>query len=236
MAAGRCGRDSARAAVWSRDRQRLRRRCPCSGRPAVWTRARRARVRRRGSPRTPRATSPWCPGLPCFRDLAVTSYTPTGTLRWRSTVSPSIGVFIGDWVAAAANGDVVAVGHNVTSSGSPIGLTLVRFGSDGRLQWRVDLAAHGAGGGAAAGRSRGKRLPRVQLGGEPPGDRVATSTAPRARCFGRGSCRPALANESHVAGVEPGRGGRRRDGGRAPAAPPGSLPPTTPRPAPGGGW
>ena len=79
-------------------------------------------------------------GPAVFQDLAVTSYTPAGTLRWRSTVSPSIGVFIGDWVAAAANGDVVAVGHNVTSSGNPIGLTLVRFGSDGRLQWRVDLA------------------------------------------------------------------------------------------------
>ena len=78
-------------------------------------------------------------GPAVFQDLAVTSYTPTGTLRWRSTVSPSIGVFIGDWVAAAANGDVLAVGHNVTSRGSPIGLTLVRFASDGRLQWRVDL-------------------------------------------------------------------------------------------------
>ena len=79
-------------------------------------------------------------GPAVFQDLAVTSYTPAGTLRWRSTVSPSIGVFIGDWVAAAANGDVVAVGHNVTSSGNPIGLTLVRFGSDGGLKWRVDLA------------------------------------------------------------------------------------------------
>ena len=79
-------------------------------------------------------------GPAVFQDLAVTSYTPAGTLRWRSTVSPSIGVFIGDWVAAAANGDVLAVGHNVTSSGNPIGLTLVRFGSDGGLKWRVDLA------------------------------------------------------------------------------------------------
>ena len=74
------------------------------------------------------------------RDLAVTSYTPDGALRWRRTSSPSIGTFTGDWVAAASNGDVVAVGHNVTSGGSPIAITLVRYASDGALRWRVDLA------------------------------------------------------------------------------------------------
>ena len=73
-------------------------------------------------------------------DLAVTSYTPGGTFRWRRSVSPSLGRFIGDWVAAAPNGDFVAVGHNVTSSGSPIAITMVRYASDGTLQWRVDLA------------------------------------------------------------------------------------------------
>jgi len=74
------------------------------------------------------------------RDLAVTSYTPTGALRWTNAVSPSIGTFAGDWVAAAPNGDFVAVGRNVSgSSGSPIAITLVRFGSNGVLQWRVDL-------------------------------------------------------------------------------------------------
>ena len=72
-------------------------------------------------------------GPAVFSDLAVTSYTPAGALRWRATVSPSIGTFAGDWVAAAADGDVVAVGHNVTSRGSPIALTLVRYGSDGTL-------------------------------------------------------------------------------------------------------
>jgi chitodextrinase len=79
-------------------------------------------------------------GPAVFRDLAVTSYAPTGQLRWRGTVSPSIGVFVGDWVAAAPNGDFVAVGHNVTSRGQPIAITLVRFGSGGALQWRVDIA------------------------------------------------------------------------------------------------
>lgn len=74
------------------------------------------------------------------RDLAVTSYTATGSFRWTSAVSPSIGTFQGDWVAAAPNGDYVAVGHNVGSSGNPIAITLVRYGSDGTLQWRVDLA------------------------------------------------------------------------------------------------
>jgi hypothetical protein len=74
-------------------------------------------------------------------DLAVTSYTPAGTMRWQSSVSPSSGTFQGDWVAAAPNGDFVAVGHNVSgSTGNPIAITLVRFGSDGTLQWRVDLA------------------------------------------------------------------------------------------------
>lgn len=74
------------------------------------------------------------------RDLAVTSYTPDGTLRWRRTVGPSVGTFTGDWVAAAPNGDLLAVGHNVTSSGSPIALTVVRYASDGTLLWRLDLA------------------------------------------------------------------------------------------------
>lgn len=74
------------------------------------------------------------------RDLAVTSYTASGMLRWRSAVSPSAGTFAGDWVAAAPNGDFVAVGHNVNSSGNPIAITLVRYASNGTLLWRVDLA------------------------------------------------------------------------------------------------
>jgi hypothetical protein len=74
------------------------------------------------------------------RDLAVTSYASNGTLRWRRTISPAIGTFLGDWTAAAPNGDFVAVGHNVTSSGNPIAITMVRYASDGTLLWRVDLA------------------------------------------------------------------------------------------------
>lgn len=73
------------------------------------------------------------------KDLAVTSYTSTGVFRWQNAVSPSIGTFQGDWVAAASNGDFVGVGHNVNSSGNPIAITLVRFGFDGALQWRVDV-------------------------------------------------------------------------------------------------
>ena len=61
------------------------------------------------------------------RDLVVTSYTPDGALRWSSAVSPTMGTFTGDWVVAAPNGDFVAVGHNVTSSGNPIAITMVRF-------------------------------------------------------------------------------------------------------------
>lgn len=74
------------------------------------------------------------------KDLAVNSYTAAGVFRWEGAVSPSIGTFQGDWVAAAPNGDFVAVGHNVNSSGNPIAITLVRFGSEGTLQWRLDLA------------------------------------------------------------------------------------------------
>ena len=78
---------------------------------------------------------------PAFtRDLAVTSYTADGSFRWRGTVSPSIGTFIGDWVAAAPNGDFVAVGHNINSRGQSIAITMVRYASDGILLWRVDLA------------------------------------------------------------------------------------------------
>ena len=78
-------------------------------------------------------------GPAVFQDLAVTSYTADGTFRWQRLVSPSIGTFQGDWIAAAPDGDFVAVGHNVTSRGNPIALTLVRYSSDGTLQWRNDL-------------------------------------------------------------------------------------------------
>ena len=73
-------------------------------------------------------------------DLAITSYAPDGVFRWRGAVSPSIGTFVGDWVAAAADGDFVAVGHNVTSRGNPIAITIVRLSTAGTLLWRVDLA------------------------------------------------------------------------------------------------
>ncbi len=73
-------------------------------------------------------------------DLAVTSYTSTGVFRWQGAISPSSGTFVGDWVAAAPNGDFVAVGRNINSSGNPIGISLVRFGFDGAFQWRVDIA------------------------------------------------------------------------------------------------
>ena len=74
------------------------------------------------------------------QDLAVTSYTQDGTFRWRSTVTPHIGRFLGDWIAASPEGDFVAVGHNITSTGNPISITLVRYSSDGTLLWRDDIA------------------------------------------------------------------------------------------------
>ncbi len=78
---------------------------------------------------------------PAFaRNLAVTSYTADGSFRWQGTVSPSIGTFQGDWIAAAPNGDFVAVGRNIDSRGQPIAITMVRYASGGTVQWRVDLA------------------------------------------------------------------------------------------------
>lgn len=71
--------------------------------------------------------------------LAVTSYTANGDFRWRGIVTPSSGTFQGDWVAAAANGDVIAVGHNVNANGNPIALTMVRYTTDGTQLWRIDL-------------------------------------------------------------------------------------------------
>ena len=74
------------------------------------------------------------------REMAVTSYTAGGNLRWRRSVSPASGTFQGDWIVAAPDGDLLAVGHNVTSSGRPIAITLVRYATDGTLRWRVDIA------------------------------------------------------------------------------------------------
>ena len=72
------------------------------------------------------------------RLLAVTSYTPDGVLRWRRTAAPSSGTFVGDWVLAVPNGDVLVLGHNLDSRGSVIAVSLLRYSSDGTFQWRVD--------------------------------------------------------------------------------------------------
>lgn len=78
---------------------------------------------------------------PAFaQDLTVTSYTATGTFRWQRMVSPaSIGTFQGNWIATAPNGDFVAVGTNVDTHGSPMGLTMIRYNTDGTLLWRIDI-------------------------------------------------------------------------------------------------
>lgn len=70
--------------------------------------------------------------------LGVTSYTASGLLRWQRVVNPSSGTFVGVWIEAAPNGDFVAVGSNIDSSGRRIGVTIVRYASDGTLLWRVD--------------------------------------------------------------------------------------------------
>ena len=75
------------------------------------------------------------------RDLAVTSYTADGILRWRRTVTPALGTFVGDWVVAAPNADFVVIGHNQDSHGRPITSTMVRYDTNGTLLWRVDSRA-----------------------------------------------------------------------------------------------
>jgi hypothetical protein len=75
------------------------------------------------------------------RNLAVTSYTATGSFRWRSFITPALGTFVGDWVVAAPNGDFVVIGHNQDSHGRPIASTMLRYASNGTLLWRVDFSS-----------------------------------------------------------------------------------------------
>lgn len=72
------------------------------------------------------------------RGLAVTSYTPNGTLRWQKTVFPASSTYSGLWIEAAPNGDFVALGANVNSSGNVFGAAIVRYSNDGTLLWRID--------------------------------------------------------------------------------------------------
>ncbi|MBI5963735.1 MAG: cadherin-like beta sandwich domain-containing protein [Chloroflexi bacterium] len=75
---------------------------------------------------------------PAGGNLAVSSYTVAGAFRWRSAISPTAGIFVGDWVAAAPNGDIVALGHQYqASTDSMNSATIVRYASDGTFQWKV---------------------------------------------------------------------------------------------------
>ena len=76
-----------------------------------------------------------------YTALVVTSYTANGIFRWRSTVTPSLGTFVGDWVVAAPNGDFIAIGHNEDSHGRPIQSTMVRYNTSGTLLWRVEFSS-----------------------------------------------------------------------------------------------
>ncbi len=76
---------------------------------------------------------------PAFaRGLGVTSYTPAGLRRWQNSINPASGTYKGLWIEAAPNGDFIAVGANIDSSGRLFGVTIARFASDGTFQWRVD--------------------------------------------------------------------------------------------------
>ncbi|MBK7932712.1 MAG: PKD domain-containing protein [Acidobacteria bacterium] len=76
---------------------------------------------------------------PAFgRDLAVTSYTSEGVLRWTRTIIPLAGTFVGDWIVSSPNGDITALGRSLTSSGLTSHVVVVHYSSDGTFQWRVD--------------------------------------------------------------------------------------------------
>ena len=98
------------------------------------------------------------------RDLAVTSYSPNGSFRWRRSVSPSIGTFRGDWVAAAPNGDFAAVGRNVDSHGNPIAITLVRLRRQRNPAVARGSRSHVSIRRTAVGRFPGQHLSGIQLG------------------------------------------------------------------------
>lgn len=72
------------------------------------------------------------------RSLGVTSYTSNGVRRWQNSITPASGTYKGLWIEAAPNGDFVAVGSNIDSSGRLFGVTIARFGADGSFLWRVD--------------------------------------------------------------------------------------------------
>lgn len=76
-----------------------------------------------------------------YTAAVVTSYTSTGVRRWQRTVSPVSGTMRANWVVAAPNGDVVMLASTFSqSSGNTYAITLVRYGSDGTLLWRIDPA------------------------------------------------------------------------------------------------
>ena len=129
------------------------------------------------------------------RYLAVTSYTASGILRWRRTIEPALGTFVGDWVVPAPNGDFIAIGHNQDSHGRPIQK------HDGPVRHRRDAAlASGlflgflSGGWTTRSRLCGQRLSHLELGRE----RLVRAEGPAlpVLCSGRRGARTAASMPS----------------------------------------
>lgn len=69
----------------------------------------------------------------------VTSYTSAGVQRWRRTIAPPSGHYVGRSIEVAPDGDVVVAVTNLPNSSSTValGAAVVRFSSTGVEEWRA---------------------------------------------------------------------------------------------------
>lgn len=69
----------------------------------------------------------------------VTSYTSAGVQRWRRTIAPASGHYVGRSIEVAPDGDVVVALTNMPNSSSTValGAVVVRYSSTGVEEWRA---------------------------------------------------------------------------------------------------
>ena len=158
--------------------------------------------------------------------------TPGRRAPWRRTISPSIGTFTGDWVAAASNGDILAVGHNVPPAAARSRSRWFGTRPTARSGGASTLPARCRRLGGSWWTRRGAYLAFNSAG--TPGHPALHSSAGALRGH---RCSPRLHGQRrrHVAGAEPRRDGRRAHGEHRRRC---DLDHATynARPAPGAGW